>query len=323
MYSIIFFGSFQSFSNQVLQKLLNHPDLFRVTSVVTTPPRPAGRDQKLTPTETQTFSEEKNIPVFPLENLDNKSPRSLTDIPDFIVVAGYGKLIPPMWLEFPKAAPINVHFSLLPNYPGRFPAEWAILMGEVETGVTIIKMSPEFDKGEIITQEKLPIAPSDTRETVYKKLYDLGGDLAVKVLPLFASGKIKAASQSRTTSPKYARQITREDGFVPLEFLQKALKGEAFEKSTPLLTEVIKYKRDKRINAAEFIDRILRAFDPWPGVWTVLPDNRRLKILKGHLEKPLDFKFQISNFKLVVDSLQLEGRSPITCRDAQNFLSSQ
>jgi len=328
MFKVLFFGSFQNYSVQVLEKLLAAKNTIKVVGVITTPPRPAGREQLLKQTEVQTFAQKKQLAVLPLENLD-RSPGELInlgkleEVPDFIVVAGYGKLIPEHWLRFPKIAPINVHFSLLPDYPGRFPAEWALLTGETKTGVTIITMSTKFDQGEILTQREITIADLETRETLYKKLYDLGGDLAVETLPIFAEGKIKPISQDLERPHKYARQITRDDGFIPWDILITAVKGDPLQGETlqrvSLFKEIGQIKDITDQSLAILIERMLRAFDPWPGVWTLNQSGRgkatkeesRIKILKGHLE----------DRRLVIDWLQVEGRSPLSGKDALNFIA--
>ena len=160
--SIVFFGSFGNYSVIVLDKLLRS-SIYHLASVITTPPAPKGRHLKLTKTEVQIYAETHNIPIFAPPSLDSLPAISK---PDFIVVAGYGKLLSPAWLEFPKVMAVNMHPSLLPAYPGRCPAEWAILRGETETGVTLIQMTEKFDAGPILAQEKLPISRDDTRLTL-------------------------------------------------------------------------------------------------------------------------------------------------------------
>lgn len=238
--TIIFFGSFQNYSVQVLEKLLKH---FTVTAVVTTPPKPAGRHMTLTPTPVADYARKNNLQLYELYDLS-----TLPDIPrpDFLIVAGYGKLIPPAWLDFPKNMAINMHPSLLPAYRGAMPAEWAILNGEKETGATLVKMSSEFDKGGIIAQKSIPIASTDTRETLYSKLYDLGSDLLVKTLP----AKITVSPQP-TGNFFYARRLTREDGFVPWDEFQNI----------------------------QSLDRKFRALSPWPGVWSTTPQGKRIKLI--------------------------------------------
>jgi len=284
---IVFFGSFQRYSVHVLAELVKHVS---VTAVITTPPKPAGRHMELTPTPVQEYAQAHRIPTYPLESL-SAIPKKL-DRPDFLVVAGYGKLIPAVWLDFPKMMAINMHPSLLPAYRGAFPAEWAILNGEKETGVTLVKMSLEFDKGEILVQQAIPITLGDSRETLYAKLYNLGAKLLIETLPKIARGEITPRPQPAGEF-FYARRLTREDGFESWEAIQQAF-------------------ADAR--QAERIDRKFRALKPWPGLWTEVELTRthhavgwkpktRLKILSCRLSP--------FTRRLSLQTVQLEGKHPI------------
>jgi len=260
--SIVFFGSFQHYSALTLEILVKSGQ-FDITAIITTPPRP-GDKLVLTKNPTQTYAETNQIPCFPLENLD-QIPSSLTR-PDFILVSGFGKLIPKNWLNFPKIMAINVHQSLLPNYAGRFPAEWAIIKGESETGITFIKMSSKFDRGEIIAQYSIPIKPNDTRETLYDSLYRLAGEKSLKLLPQIAAGNFHLTPQdlgSNIQHLTYARQISRQDGFIDWDFFQNYLKDP--ETVHP--------------NLKTNLDHLFRALIPWPGIWTFTPPKKRLKII--------------------------------------------
>lgn len=240
MQSVVFFGSFQNFSTLTLQKLINSK-LFTINAVITTPPKPANHGV-ITKTHTHLFCEANNIPVYPLNNLDN-IPESI-EKPDFILVSGYGKIIPDNWLNFPRIMAINAHQSLLPNYAGRFPVQWAILNGEIETGVTLIKMSAKFDKGDILAQSKINILPTDTSESLYTKLYDLSASLFIDIAPKIS----KIIPIPQTGTGFYARQLTKDDGYV---------------------------------TNFDNLDRKIRALNPWPGVWTYVTDkNNRKLILK-------------------------------------------
>jgi len=267
--SVVFFGSFQTYSVQVLKQLAKH---FRVSAVVTTPAKPQGRHLTVSPTPVEAFARSHNIAVFALDELV-ALPKTMPK-PDFFVVAGYGKRIPATWLTFPTVMAINVHQSLLPHYRGVFPAEWAILRGEKETGITILRMSPEFDTGEILTQKSLAIHSDDTHLTLYKKLYDLGGKLLLEYLPKIAERKVTPIPQPAGTY-FYARRLTRQDGFVGWKEFEEAL-----------------------TNNPHLLDRKLRAFTGWPGVWTTTPKGKRL-ILVSLKPAPV---------------VQLEGKKPVAWR---------
>ncbi len=248
--TIIFFGSFQDYSVTVLEALAN---AFTVTAVVTTPLKPAGRHMRLTPTAVATYAQKHNLPIFPLSSLD-AIPKEMAP-PHFLVVAGYGKLIPDLWLTFATVMPVNMHPSLIPQYRGAFPAEWAILRGELETGVTLVHMSPEFDRGDILAQITMPIGPTDTRETLYKKLYEEGAALLVSTLPGIQKGSIKPTPQP-AGEYFYAKKLTREDGFVAWKEFTKGIQEQNKELATKL-----------------------RALTPWPGVWTTTPKGVRVKLI--------------------------------------------
>jgi methionyl-tRNA formyltransferase len=258
---------------------------FQVSGVVTTPPQPKGRNLTLIPSEVETFSKLNKIQTFTPENL-TVAPSDMigTEIPDFFVVAGYGKLLPESWLNYPKIMAINMHPSLLPKYRGRFPAEWAILNREKETGATLIKMNPKFDQGMILAQSRVNIEPIDTKETLYNKLFKSGAELILETLPQINSGRITPTSQSGASS--YARGITREDGYIPWEVLQLAMKGiePDKDKTTPLMQEIMKNTGENLDQWVYIIDRMLRALLPWPGVWTIKPDGKRLKLLAANIE---------------------------------------
>lgn len=255
-YQVIFFGSFGDFSVSVLDRL--HQDKnYEMSAVVTTAPAPKGRHLHLSKNETQDYSEKHNIRCYPLKTLSQIPSELVQNRPDFIVVAGYGQLIPKSWLDLPKIMSINMHPSLLPDYPGRCPAEWAILNGESETGVTIIQMNEKFDTGPILAQEKIPIDPDDTRLTLYTKLFDLGARMLIKQLPKIAQGDIRHKSQiTNLKSNFYARQITRQDGFIPWDEFNNQITNHKSQISTKH-----------------------RAFAGWPGVWTTNSEGKRIKLI--------------------------------------------
>ncbi len=254
LHQVVFFGSFQNYSLQVLDALLKAKSCKLIASV-TTPPVPKGRHLHLVKNETQIYSEKHNIPCYPLETIRDIPASLVQNPPDFIVVAGFGKIIHQPWLELPKIMSINMHPSLLPLYPGRCPAEWAILNGESETGVTLIKMSAKFDAGDILAQVKLPIGSSDTRLTLYSKLYDLGAQMLIATLPHISSGKITPTPQA-PGDYFYARQITRADGFIPWRDFR---------------SQITTHHRE--------INLKFRGLAGWPGVWTINPDGKRIKLI--------------------------------------------
>lgn len=286
--SIVFFGSFQHYSAKVLRALVDSKAA-DILAVITTP----GENP------THTYAKSLGLPVFTPEKLDNILPTHLhkkyISRPDFFIVAGYGKLLPPEWLKTPKIACLNLHFSLLPKYRGANPAEWAILTGESKTGVTLIKMDSGIDTGPILMQEKISISSSDTRETLYEKLYDLAGQVIVDFLGQLKIGKLEignSRTQPRQSPTPYARRLTRADGFILWETIVSAMQTG---------------------HQADVIERKTRAISGYPGVWTkiqTVKGEKRLKILSC----------QLVNSQLSIVNCQLEGLRPSTFNQIKNQL---
>ncbi len=222
-----------------------------VVGVVTQPDRPSGRGRQLRPSPVKMLAQKYGIPV--LEPASLRNPEALAELqtlqPEVIVVAAFGQILPSTVLDLPPFGCINVHASLLPRWRGAAPVAAAILAGDDTTGVTIMKMDAGLDTGPILSQRPLAIAPDDTRESLSARLAQLGADLLHDTLPAWLAGNIEPQPQdeSRVT---YAPQIKKEQG---------------------------------RINwnePADDIARKVRAFYPWPGVFTYW-QGKPLKILRA------------------------------------------
>ncbi len=188
------------------------------------------------------IAEKYNIPV-------GHSMSNIKDLkPDLVVVAAYGQILPKKILETPKYDCLNVHPSLLPKYRGPSPIQTAILNGDSETGVSIIKMAEKVDAGEIISIIKRRISNVETYETLSLKLADLGAKLLSETIPGWVAGKIKALSQDETKAT-YTKILKKEDGLIDWK--------------SPI----------------DYIERQVRALNPWPGTYT-LYNGRILKILR-------------------------------------------
>jgi methionyl-tRNA formyltransferase len=233
-----------------LEKLAAQPDI-GVVAVVTQPDRPKGRDLKLRASPVKEVALRSQFPVLQPERARNEEfVRELRTLaPDLIVVAAYGQILPPSILELPRFGCVNVHTSLLPKYRGAAPIQWAILEDETETGVTIMKMDPGLDTGDILSQERTPIRPEDNAESLHDRLAALGAKLLVKTIREFVDGKISPRPQP-AEGASYARKITKEDGLI--DWTQPAR---------------VLWNR-------------VRAFAPWPGAFTYLPAETRPHLLK-------------------------------------------
>ncbi|MEX0587434.1 MAG: methionyl-tRNA formyltransferase, partial [Patescibacteria group bacterium] len=208
----------------------------------------------------------------------------LAERPQLFVVASYGMIIPPETLEIPEKGALNVHPSLLPKYRGASPIQAAILNGDLETGVTIMQMDEKMDHGPLLSQKKVTLDAAETTPTAMVKLAQFGGELLTRTIPGYLNGKIPPRPQDHDLAT-FTKLIKKDDGKVNWQ--------------------------ENNIQ----IERMVRAFNPWPGVWTTVGEmaeqldrelknqrrqNLRLKVLQAHLE----------NGTLSLDAVQVEGKNP-------------
>jgi methionyl-tRNA formyltransferase len=220
----------------ILERLVTAPGAgFRVVGVVTRPDRPRGRGLGMEPSKVGAVAERHNIPTLKPSKI--RTPEFLMELkafdPDLLVVAAYGRILPNSILDVPRIAPMNVHASLLPRHRGAAPIEGAILAGEFETGVTLMRIVERMDAGPMYFQRKLPIEPHDTQGTLKEKLADLGTSAALEAIGLAARGALVETPQDEALAT-YTAQIEKKDALI-----------------------------DWTASAAQ-IERMTRAYDPWP-----------------------------------------------------------
>ncbi len=246
---IIFFGTAELACASL--SALAASGIGEVVGVVTQPDRPKGRELKLTPSPVKTLAEELKLPVLqPARARDPQFIQTLAELrPDLIVVAAYGQILPPAILDLPRHGCLNVHTSLLPKHRGAAPIQWAILNGDCETGVTIMKMDPGLDTGGILTQQTTPIVPEDNAQTLHDRLARLGAELLLQTIPDYVSGNILPHPQL-PEGASYARKITKEDGRLDWNHPARGLWNQ------------------------------IRALTPWPGSFTFLPGTTERPLLK-------------------------------------------
>lgn len=282
---VVFFGS-TSDSVIVLEKLRA-----QVCVVVTQPPRPVGRKHVLTRTPVELWATANNTTVLSFPS-DSEKPwlyadeRQVVDAlqpfkADLLVSACYGQKIPWEAIKEARFGGLNVHPSILPRWRGADPVPWAIFSGDHQAGVTIVTLSEKFDDGKIIAQKKIPITDKDTSDALRTKLFTIGADLLIEILPKYLANEHVTRHSPLVTQSPYARRLTRDDGFELWETIQKAF-------GNP--------------EVALRIDRKFRAFFPWPGLWTKI-EEKRLKILSLHLSPTTN--------SLLLDTVQWEGKTPI------------
>jgi len=247
--------------------------VYPVLGVVTQPDRPSGRGMTLSPPPVKVAAQELGIPVIQPEKL--RAPEALQQLqawaPDLIVVAAFGQILRPNVLELPRFGCINIHASLLPRHRGSAPIQAAILAGDTQTGITIMKMDAGVDTGPMLRQRAIPILPQDTGGSLFEKLSALGGELLLETLPGYLSGEITPQPQPET-GVTYIGMLKKEDGLL-----------------------------DFTLPAVE-LERKIRAFSPWPGTYLIWNDAP-LKIHAAHVQ-PGSLP---SGQRLVLDGLPAVG----------------
>lgn len=216
---VVFMGT-PEFGVAVLRKIVE--DNWNVVAVYTQPDKPKNRGMKLVPTPVKEYAMTQNIPVYqPVSCRDEVVLEELRGLePDVIVVAAYGKILPKALLEIPKTAIINVHSSVLPQYRGAAPINWAILNGDEETGVAVQYMVEELDAGDLLLVKRTPIYPEENAAELYDRLAILGGEAASEALSQLRDGTATRTPQVYGEQYQYASMLSRE--MSPLDFAKPA-----------------------------------------------------------------------------------------------------
>lgn len=231
---IVFMGS-PDFSLSALRLLA---EKYQVVGVVTQPDRASGRGRELKAPPVKTLALELNIPVIQPEKL--REPEAMQQLrewsPNLIVVAAFGQILKKDVLELPKHGCINIHASILPRWRGAAPINAAILAGDEETGVTIMKMDVGLDTGPMLAMKKIRIRRDDTAGSVFQTLSTLGANLLIETLPDYLSATLTPTPQP-AEGFTYAPMLKKQDGL--LDFTRPAVE----------------------------LERRVRAMNPWPGAW--------------------------------------------------------
>ena len=241
---VVFMGT-PDIAATCLKKIL--ADGFEVVGVYTQPDRPKGRGMKMVMSPTKEVALANDIPVFQPENFRaDEDVQALRDLnPDVVAVVAYGRILPQRVLDIPTKGCVNIHASILPQYRGSAPYQWAVLDGMKETGVTAQHMVREMDAGDIIDVAKTPIGPDETAGELLDRLAVLGADLLSRTLTAFAEGTVTRTPQDpagisfapmldKTMCPidwnKSAQQVHDQvRGLHPWPIATMELKGKKFK----------------------------------------------------------------------------------------------
>jgi len=210
---IVFMGT-PDFAVSVLEALIENE--FHVVAVVSQPDKPVGRKKELKETAVKSCAKKYNIPILQPVRIKNESELVLSWEPDLIITCAYGQMIPSEILDSPKYGCINVHASLLPKLRGGAPIHKAVMYGETETGITIMKMANKMDAGDIYCQRKEKITIEDTTGTLYDRLKVVASELLIDSLPAILSGEALFVPQDET-KVSYAYNVSKEEEFIPFQ----------------------------------------------------------------------------------------------------------
>ena len=248
---LVFMGT-PDFAVPSLQALLDGED--EVVGVISQPDKPAGRRMVLHAPPVKVCALAHGVPIFQPDSIrtDDVIERLRTWRPDLIVVVAYGKILPAAVLALPRGGCINVHASLLPEYRGAAPIQWAIARGETRTGVTIMQINEKMDAGDILLQKTVVLKSDETGGSLHDTLANLGSHALVEAIRGLKTGRLTAVPQDESAAT-YAPRLRKEDGEI--------------DWSRPAVQ----------------IERRIRAFHPWPSAYTWLA-GKRLKILAAHVQ---------------------------------------
>jgi methionyl-tRNA formyltransferase len=266
---VIFFGTPQ-FVVPILEAIAKTHEII---AVVTTPDQKVGRKQMLTASPVKTYALEHNIPVIQPEKLSEAIPHLSHLTSHLYVVAAYGKIIPKDILELPQYGAINIHPSLLPEYRGPTPIQTAVRDGKSETGISIMKMDEKMDHGPLLTTIPYPISEEDTSASLLDAVFAKSAEILPQVIEDYVSGEMQPKPQDDTKAT-YTKILAKEDGYIDIQ--------------TPPDTTVF--------------DCMVRAYYPWPNVWTKVN-------IKDHVVR---IKF------LPRKIIQMEGKQPVSLKDFTN-----
>lgn len=303
---IIFMGT-PEFAVPSLNKLYEAG--YNIVGVVTVPDKPAGRGMKLTESAVKIFAREKNLKILQPEKL--KAPSFIEELTslnaDVQVVVAF-RMLPEIVWNMPPMGTINLHGSLLPQYRGAAPINWAIINGEKETGVTTFKLKHEIDTGDILLQEKIEIKDDETAGSLHDKMKEIGAELLLKTIDELATGTLAEIPQN---SPR--------TNHVPIAI------GTLIFHAPKIYTETCEIGWDSDV--AE-IYNFIRGLSPYPTAFTFL-NGKKLKIFSSEKEMSnynnetgkyftdhkTFLKFSAKDGFISLKEIQLEGKKKMRIED--------
>lgn len=276
------------------------------SAVITNPDKPKGRGKEISMSPVKITAIKNNIPVFEPKNKSELTDSIKKLTPDLVIVGAFGTMIPNEALTIPKFGMINFHPSLLPEYRGPSPITTPIINNDPKTGVTIMFVSEGMDEGDIIDQKEIKLTSNETFSNLSAKLVELGAKMIAEIIPLLIKNEVKRTPQddSRAT---YTKKVEKKDGQI-----------------------------NWKDQTAEEIERMSRAYESWPGVYSFWNGKKinfykisvsNKKVASGHISSDdKDIIIGTKDGSIKLNSLKIEGKNKITAeefsRGYQNFIGS-
>jgi len=278
-----------------------------VCGVLTNPDRPAGRRREARPTAVKVRAQELDLPLFQPAALDRDFVKTIAALsPDLLAVVSYGRIFKADFLDLFPLGGLNVHPSLLPRFRGPSPIPAAILAGDAETGVTVQRLALRMDSGDIIAVHRRSLTGAETAPELYEELFSAGAGLLAESVDRIADGTARFLPQKEEDA-SYSRMLRKTDGLIDWEL------------------------------GARELDRMLRAYKPWPGCYTTFR-GQQLELLAGGvypeametgaaekgrvlgIDKNYGILINTGNGVLYVSELRLQARKALSWR---HFLNGQ
>lgn len=338
--------------SQKIAETLVKDQAFALTWVLTPPPKKIGRQQLLTINPLAQWAQEQKINTFlvpdNLKNLQLKKQIKEQEI-DLLLVVDFGYFIPDWLLAFPQITTLNIHPSLLPNWRGSSPGQFAMLfkdlerpwqkqiIGSQESAVTLMTVSKDLDAGDIIIQQKFKIEDHWTLSDYYAQAFALIAKTLAKNIKQFIAGELTSTPQAKQSPTPFAQRLSKADAYVSWVQLKKLMSPTPENQLNNLAKNPSSLSGQKeallcqllaaqgilgnfpltKLEQMHLINNACRAFQPWPGLWTIIPTHKgdlRLKILTCQIEKTA------SGQSLLLGKVQLAGKEACQFKQMQNLL---
>lgn len=302
---IVFMGT-PGFAVGVLQKLVEGKK--NIVGVITSPDRPAGRGRKVKESDVKQYAKTKNLPILQPTNL--KDPDFLNELKlleaNLHIVVAF-RMLPKVVWDLPEYGTFNLHASLLPQYRGAAPINWAIINGETKTGVTTFFIDDKIDTGAILLSKEILLTERETAGTLHDTLMNVGADLVVDTVALIEKDKATPIKQLETTFLRNAPKLTKENTKI-----NWSLSGEK-------------------------IDAFLRGLNPYPTAWSILYNNneeQKVKIYNAHfvlenhnldigeiIATKKEMRVSVTNGYLIINEIQIPGKRKMDIKSLLNGYS--